>query len=170
MKALGYNRLRVIVTFGALMGMLSALLVSQYGQARIWFAMSRDRLLPGIFSRVHKKYQTPHISTWIAGFVVGLPAGLWDIDTFAELSNIGTLFAFIVVSAGVLVLRRKQPDRPRSFKVPLVPLIPLLSIGCCLVLMMGLPLVTWIRFFSWLIIGLIVYMLFGRKHSTLQTA
>ncbi|MCU1260598.1 MAG: amino acid permease-associated region [Bryobacterales bacterium] len=170
LKALGYNRLRLIVTFGALMGMLSSLLVYQYGQARIWFAMSRDRLLPGIFSRVHPKHRTPHISTWIAGFVVGLPAGLWDIDTFAELSNIGTLFAFIVVSAGVIVLRKKQPERPRSFKVPFVPLIPSLSIGCCLILMMGLPLVTWIRFVAWLAIGMIVYFTFGRKHSSLRTA
>jgi APA family basic amino acid/polyamine antiporter len=170
LKTLGYNRLRVIVTFGALMGMLSSLLVYQYGQARIWFAMSRDRLLPGIFSRVHPKYKTPHISTWIAGFVVGLPAGLWDIDTFAELSNIGTLFAFIVVSAGVLVLRKKQPERPRSFRVPLVPFIPLLSIACCLILMMGLPLVTWIRFFAWLVIGLVVYLIFGSRNSTLRTA
>jgi APA family basic amino acid/polyamine antiporter len=168
LKALGYNRLRLIVTFGALLGMISSLLVYQYGQARIWFAMSRDRLLPGLFSRVHPAYRTPHISTWIAGFVVGVPAGIWDIDTFAELSNIGTLFAFIVVSAGVLVLRRKQPDRPRSFRVPLVPLIPILSIACCLLLMMGLPLITWIRFVVWLLIGLLIYMTFGSKHSQLQ--
>ncbi len=168
LKALGYNRLRVIVTFGALIGMISSLLVYQYGQARIWFAMSRDGLLPGLFSRVHPQYRTPHISTWIAGFVVGLPAGLWDIDTFAELSNIGTLFAFVVVSAGVIVLRKKQPDRPRSFRVPLVPLVPILAIACCLLLMMGLPLMTWIRFFMWLVIGLIVYMLFGSRHSTLD--
>jgi APA family basic amino acid/polyamine antiporter len=168
LKALGYNRLRVVVTIGALIGMISSLLVYQYGQARIWFAMSRDRLLPGIFSRVHPKYRTPYISTWVAGLVVGLPAGLWDIDTFAELSNIGTLFAFIVVSAGVIVLRKKQPDRPRSFKVPWVPLIPLLSIGCCLTLMMGLPLMTWFRFILWLLIGLLIYLLFGSKRSTLS--
>ena len=124
LKALGYNRLRLIVTAGALMGMLSSLLVYQYGQARIWFAMSRDRLLPRMFSAVHPRFQTPHISTWIAGFVVGIPAGIWDIDTFAELSNIGTLFAFVLVSAGVIVLRKKQPERPRSFRVPFVPLFP----------------------------------------------
>jgi APA family basic amino acid/polyamine antiporter len=170
LKALGYNRLRLVVTFGALIGMISSLLVYQYGQARIWFAMSRDRLLPSVFSRVHKTYQTPHISTWIAGLVVGLPAGLWDIDTFAELSNIGTLFAFIVVSAGVIVLRKKQPERYRSFKVPFVPLVPILSIACCLLLMMGLPLVTWLRFALWLLIGLLIYLVFGSKHSTLQTA
>jgi len=167
LKALGYNRLRVIVTAGALMGMLSSLLVYQYGQARIWFAMSRDRLLPKMFSVVHRRYQTPAISTWIAGFVVGIPAGIWDIDTFAELSNIGTLFAFVLVSASVIVLRKRQPDRPRAFRVPPVPLFPMISIVCCLVLMMGLPLLTWIRFFVWLAIGLAIYMPFGRKQSLL---
>ena len=170
LRALGYNRLRLVVTFGALMGMISSLLVYQYGQARVWFAMSRDGLLPKMFSKVHARFQTPHVSTWIAGFAVGLPAGLWDIDTFAELSNIGTLFAFIVVSAGVIVLRIKQPDRVRHFKTPLVPLVPLLSIGCCLLLMMGLPVLTWIRFVVWLIIGLVIYYFFGRKHSTLAVA
>ncbi|MEP6717349.1 MAG: amino acid permease, partial [Terriglobia bacterium] len=170
LKGLGYNRLRLIVTFGALMGMVSSLLVFQYGQARIWFAMSRDGLLPRMFAKVHSKFKTPYISTWIAGFVVGIPAGLWDIDTLAELSNIGTLFAFVVVSAAVIVLRRKQPERPRSFRVPLVPVTPLLSIACCVLLMMGLPLITWIRFIVWLAIGLIIYGLFGRKHSTIQTA
>jgi APA family basic amino acid/polyamine antiporter len=170
LKALGYNRLRLVVTFGALMGMMSSLLVGQYGQARIWFAMSRDGLLPRVFARVHPHFKTPHISTWIAGFVVGIPAGIWDIDTLAELSNIGTLFAFIVVSAGVIVLRRHQPHRPRSFRVPLVPLVPILSIACCLLLMMGLPLITWIRFFVWLIIGLAIYMTFGSRHSVIETA
>ena len=167
LKALGFNRLRVVVTAGALAGMLSSLLVYQYGQARIWFAMSRDRLLPRFFSAVHPRFQTPHISTWIAGFLVGIPAGIWDIDTFAELSNIGTLFAFALVSAGVIVLRKKQPERPRAFRVPLVPLFPLISIACCLALMMGLPLRTWIRFFAWLLVGFAIYFPFGRKHSTL---
>ena len=167
LKALGFNRLRLIVTAGALMGMLSSLLVYQYGQARIWFAMSRDRLLPAMFSAVHKRFQTPHISTWIAGFAVGIPAGIWDIDTFAELSNIGTLFAFILVSLGVIVLRRKQPDRPRSFRVPLVPWFPMISIVSCMVLMMGLPLKTWLRFFVWLVIGFTIYFPFGRKRSAL---
>jgi basic amino acid/polyamine antiporter, APA family len=167
LKALGYNRLRLIVTAGALMGMLSSLLVYQYGQARIWFAMSRDRLLPRMFSAVHSRFQTPHVSTWIAGFVVGIPAGIWDIDTFAELSNIGTLFAFVLVSASVIVLRKKQPERPRSFRVPFVPVFPMISIVCCVVLMMGLPLLTWLRFFTWLIIGFAIYFPFGYKHSTL---
>jgi APA family basic amino acid/polyamine antiporter len=169
LKALGYNKLRVVVTAGALFGMISSLLVYQYGQARIWFAMSRDRLLPGFFSAVHHKFQTPHISTWIAGFLVGIPAGIWDIDTFAELSNIGTLFAFALVSAGVIVLRKKQPERPRPFRVPMVPLFPIISIACCVVLMMGLPLRTWFRFFGWLIVGFAIYFPFGRKRSTLAT-
>ena len=167
LKALSYNRLRLVVTAGALMGMISSLLVFQYGQARVWFAMSRDRLLPDFFSSVHKVYKTPHVSTWIAGFFVGIPAGIWDIDTLAELSNIGTLFAFILVSLGVIVLRKKQPERPRSFRVPLVPLVPLLAIGCCLILMMGLPLLTWLRFFAWLLIGLAIYFRFGKRRSAL---
>ncbi len=167
LKALGYNRLRLIVTAGALMGMLSSLLVYQYGQARIWFAMSRDRLLPSLFSKVHPRFQTPHISTWIAGFVVGIPAGIWDIDTFAELSNIGTLFAFVLVSGAVIVLRKKQPERPRSFRVPFVPLFPMISIVCCVVLMMGLPLLTWVRFFAWLLVGFAIYFPYGKKRSTL---
>jgi len=101
LKALGYENIRRWVALGALVGMLSSLLVFQYGQARIWFAMSRDGLLPRAFSRVHPVYRTPHISTWVAGVVVGIPAGFWDFGSFADLSNIGTLFAFIVVSSGV---------------------------------------------------------------------
>jgi basic amino acid/polyamine antiporter, APA family len=168
LKALGFSRLRFIVTVGALLGMISSLLVSQYGQARIWFAMSRDRLLPGLFSRVHPKFDTPHISTWIAGFFVGIPAGIWDIGTLGDLTNIGTLFAFIVVSAGVIILRRAQPDRPRSFRVPWVPFLPMLSILCCLVLMLSLPLETWIRFVVWLMIGLAIYSFYGRKRAAVK--
>jgi APA family basic amino acid/polyamine antiporter len=165
LKALGMNRVRLIVTAGALLGMLSSLLVFQYGQARVWFAMSRDRLLPGLFSRVHPRFKTPHISTWVAGFAVGIPAGIWDIGTFADLSNIGTLFAFILVSAGVIVLRRKQPERKRGFRVPFVPLFPMISIVCCLVLMLSLPLETWVRFFVWLVIGLFIYFSYSRHRT-----
>ena len=111
LKVLGYNGIRQWVSIGAIVGMLSSLLVFQYGQARIWFAMSRDGLLPKMFAKVHPVHKTPHISTWIAGLVVGIPAGIWDIGTFADLANIGTLFAFIIVSLGVIVLRKTQPDR-----------------------------------------------------------
>ncbi|MCC6858355.1 MAG: amino acid permease [Bryobacterales bacterium] len=168
LKSLGYEGIRQWVGVGAIVGMVSSLLVFQYGQARVWFAMSRDGLLPPAFSKVHPVHKTPHISTWVAGLAVGIPAGIWDIGTFADLANIGTLFAFVVVSAGVIVLRRKQPDRPRGFRVPGAPVLPLVSAACCLVLMLGLPLETWLRFFVWLAIGLVIYFSFSRKHSLLR--
>lgn len=167
LKELGYDGIRRWVSIGAVVGMVSSLLVFQYGQARIWFAMSRDGLLPAPFSKVHPVHRTPHVSTWVAGLAVGLPAGIWDIGTFADLSNIGTLFAFMLVSAGVIILRRTQPERPRGFRVPLSPWLPGLSIACCLVLMLGLPLETWLRFVVWLLIGLGIYFGFSRRHSKL---
>ena len=169
LKAVGLNRLRFVVTVGALLGMISSILVGQYGQSRILFAMSRDRLLPSVFSRVSPRFETPHFSTWIAGFVVAIPAGVWDIGTFADLTNIGTLFAFVVVSAGVILLRRAQPDHKRAFRVPWVPFLPLLSIVCCLLLMLSLPLETWIRFFVWLAVGLVVYFTYSRKRVAGQS-
>lgn len=153
------------VTIGALMGMLSSLLVFQLGQARVWFAMSRDGLLPRGFSRVHRRFRTPHVSTWIAGLFVAIPAGLFDIGTLSDLSNIGTLFAFVLVSIGVLVLRRRQPQRRRGFRAPWVPVLPIASVACCATLMASLPLETWLRFFVWLVIGLAIYFLYSRHHS-----
>ncbi|HWB84778.1 MAG TPA: amino acid permease [Bryobacteraceae bacterium] len=167
LESLGFTQIRDWVSVGALLGMVSSLLVFQYGQARIWFAMSRDGLLPKAFSKVHPVYKTPHVSTWIAGLAVGIPAGIWDIGTFADLANIGTLFAFVIVSLGVIVLRRKQPERSRGFRVPGSPWLPMISIGFCLVLMLALPLETWLRFFVWLFIGFAIYFPFGRKHSAL---
>lgn len=166
LKELGYNNVRWMVAVGALIGMVSSLLVFQYGQTRIWFAMSRDRLLPSAFSRLHSRFRTPHISTWVAGLVVGLPAMVWDIGTFADLSNIGTLFAFLVVSAAVIVLRKTQPDRKRGFRVPLVPLLPIISMISCLVLMLSLPLETWLLFFVWLAAGLLIYFLYSHPNVT----
>jgi APA family basic amino acid/polyamine antiporter len=165
---IGLDNLQRWVTIGALMGMISSLLVYQYGQARVWFAMSRDGLLPGAFSKVHKRFRTPHVATWIAGIFVGVPAGIFDIGTLADLSNIGTLFAFVLVAISVLILRRRQPDRPRGFRVPLVPLLPALSILTCVVLMASLTVENWLRFFVWLAIGLVIYFLYSRKHSTLR--
>ena len=127
--------------------------------------MSRDRLLPAAFSKIHPRYRTPAVSTWVAGLVVGLPAGLLDIGTFADLSNIGTLFAFVLVSAGVLILRYKDPGRRRAFRCPGGPVLPVLSILFCTVLMAGLPIMTWLRFFAWLAVGLVIYFFFGRRHS-----
>jgi len=169
LKAVGLNRLRFVVTVGALLGMVSSILVGQYGQSRILFAMSRDRLLPDIFRRVSPKFETPDISTWIAGIVVAAPAGVWDIGTFADLTNIGTLFAFVVVSAGVILLRRSQPDHKRSFRVPWVPFLPVLSILCCFLLMLSLPLETWIRFFVWLAVGLGIYFAYSRKRVAAES-
>lgn len=166
LATLGTSKLfQTVIIIGALMGMLSSLLVFQYGQTRIWFAMSRDGLLPKLFSSVHKRFKTPHWSTWIAGLAVGLPAGLVDIGDAADLSNIGTLFAFVLVSFGVILLRKKQPDRPRGFRVPLVPLFPIIAIVLCGGLMTGLTVITWIRFFGWLAIGLIIYFFYSRRHS-----
>jgi len=168
MTAPGGHRLhwvRLAVLIGALVGMISSILVFQLGQARVWFAMSRDRLLPDVFSRVHPRFRTPAFATWIAGILVAIPAGLFDVGTFAEMSNIGTLFAFVLVSIGVIVLRVKQPERSRGFRVPFGPVIPVLSALFCILLMAGLPAKTWIRFFVWLVIGLVVYIFYSRKRS-----
>jgi APA family basic amino acid/polyamine antiporter len=127
--------------------------------------MSRDGLLPKFFSAVHPKFKTPHWSTWIACFAVGIPSGLVDIPEAADLSNIGTLFAFVLVSLAVIFLRRKEPNRPRGFRVPLVPWFPLISVILCGGLMTGLTVITWLRFVIWLAIGLVVYFTFSRKHS-----
>src|SRR5437660_9149177 len=126
LKKLHISSVRLVVLIGALMGMISSLLVFQIGQARVWFAMSRDGLFPRIFGRVHPRYQTPDFSTWMAGFVVGIPAGLLDIGTFADLSNIGTLFAFALVPGGVLILRYREPNRHRAFRAPGGPIAPVL--------------------------------------------
>ena len=156
---------RLFVLIGAILGMISSILVGQYGQARIWFAMSRDRLLPDNFSKVHPRFRTPAFSTIVAGILVSIPAGLFDVGSLAEMSNIGTLFAFVLVSIGVLVLRRKQPERHRGFRVPGGPLFPVLSVFFCVLLMAGLPVITWLRFFIWLVIGLFVYFFYSRKRS-----
>ena len=170
LKKLGFRNIQLIVLMGALTGMISSLLVFQLGQARVWFAMSRDGLLPRVFSRVHKRFRTPDFSTIVAGFLVGVPAGLLDIGTLADLSNIGTLFAFALVAGGVLILRYKQPDRPRAFRAPGGVLAPVVTILTCLLLMAGLPITNWIRFFVWLLIGLVFYYFYGRRHSQLSDA
>jgi APA family basic amino acid/polyamine antiporter len=156
---------RSVIVIGALMGMISSILVFQYGQARIWYAMSRDGLLPKVFSAVHPKFKTPHWSTWIAGFAVGIPAGIFDIADAADLSNIGTLFAFVLVSLGVIMLRRTQPERRRPFRVPFVPWFPLISVVLCGGLMTGLTVITWLRFVIWLAIGLTIYFTYSRFRS-----
>lgn len=156
-----------IISLGALGGITTVLLVMLYGQTRVFFAMSRDGLLPKIFSDVHPKYKTPFLSTWLTGIVVAIVAGVTPINTVAELVNIGTLSAFVLVSIGVMVLRKTQPDLPRSFRVPWVPLVPMLAAAFCLFLMFQLPLITWIRFIVWLVIGFAIYFGYGIRHSAL---
>jgi len=166
LQMLGANRWsRSIIVIGALTGMISSLLVFQYGQARIWYAMSRDGLFPKLFSKVHPRFKTPHLSTWVAGFAVGVPAGIFAISDAADLSNIGTLFAFVLVSLGVIILRRTQPDRKRVFQVPFVPWFPLISIFLCGGLMTGLTVITWLRFVIWLGLGLLIYIFYSRHRS-----
>jgi len=156
---------RLFVLIGAMLGMISSILVFQLGQARVWFAMSRDKLLPDIFSRIHPRFRTPAVATWVAGFVVGIPAGLLDIGTVSNLSNIGTLFAFVLVSVAVLILRYREPERHRAFRAPFGPVFPVLSIIFCVILMMGLEVLTWMTFFLWLFAGLLIYFFYSRHRS-----
>ncbi|MGG3939428.1 amino acid permease [Anoxybacillus kestanbolensis] len=156
------------ISLGAITGITTVLLVMMYGQTRLFYAISRDGLLPKVFSRVSPVRQVPFVNTWVTGLLVSFFAGVVPLNKLAELTNIGTLFAFIVVSAGVLVLRKTQPDLKRAFKTPLVPLVPLLAIAFCSYLVLQLPLTTWIGFVTWLLIGLVIYFTYGRKHSTLN--
>jgi len=158
---------QALVSAGALAGMTSVLLVFQLGQPRIFMAMARDGLLPQYFARIHQRYRTPHITTIWTGIFVGGVAMVADIGSLADLTNIGTLFAFILVCIGVVLLRRSDAARPRPFRVPFVPLFPILGVILCIALMLSLPVLTWIRFFVWLGIGLVIYFLYGAGHSKL---
>src|ERR1700730_12206953 len=156
-----------LISAGALAGMTSVLLVFQLGQPRIFMAMARDGLLPQYFARLHSRFRTPYMHTIWTGVVVGGVAMLTDIGSLADLTNIGTLFAFCLVCIGVVVLRRTDPGRRRPFRVPLVPLLPILGIAMCLALMLSLPILTWLRFFIWLGIGMAIYFLYSVRHSRL---
>jgi APA family basic amino acid/polyamine antiporter len=155
---------------GAVIAMTAVLLVFQLGQPRILLAMSRDGLLSPWFAKIHPRYRTPHVSTILTGVFVGFFSAIANIDEIVQLTNIGTLFAFSLVCMGILILRRREPDRPRRFRVPFVPVTPLLGIGMCLFLMAGLPGVTWIRFALWLLAGLVLYFVYGARRSRLATA
>jgi len=164
---LGLNAAGSIISVGALCGLTTVLIVLLFGQSRIFFSMARDGLLPGLFSRVHRRFRTPYLSSLIVGIFVAAVAGLTPIDVVAQLTNIGTLAAFVLVSAGVLILRRTQPDLRRGYRVPFVPLIPILSIIASFVLIVSLPLITIGRFIAWLIIGMVIYFLYSHRHSHL---
>ncbi|OGU44952.1 MAG: amino acid permease [Ignavibacteria bacterium GWC2_56_12] len=157
-----------IISFGAVASMAAVLLVFQLGQPRIFFSMSRDGLLPKGFSKVHPRYQTPHVTTIWTGVVVGVISAFANINEIVELTNIGTLFAFVLVCVGIIILRKTDPNRPRVFRTPFVPAVPLLGIAMCIYLMAGLPWVTWVRFGAWLAVGLVLYFLYGYRNSRLR--
>jgi APA family basic amino acid/polyamine antiporter len=159
---------RFIVSLGAVIAMASVLLVFQLGQPRIFMSMARDGLLPPFLAKVHPRFKTPYIGTIITGIFVAVFAAFANIAEVVDLTNIGTLFAFVLVSLGVIVLRRLEPDRHRPFRAPLVPLTPIISIVSCIYLMTQLPRITWIRFGIWLAAGLVIYFLYSVRHSRLR--
>ena len=159
---------RLIISLGAVIAMGSVLLVFQLGQPRIFFSMARDGLLPPFIAKVHPRYKTPWVGTIITGCFVGTFAAFANIAEVVDLTNIGTLFAFVLVSLGVIALRFTDPDRNRPFRAPWVPVTPLISVVACLYLMLQLPVITWKRFVIWLVLGLVLYFLYGARHSRLR--
>jgi APA family basic amino acid/polyamine antiporter len=161
----GMNFIAGIISLGAVAGLTSVLLVLLLGQSRIFYAISRDGLLPAAFSRVHPVFRTPYVPTTLTGVAVGMTAALLPIQEIAELTNIGTLFAFMLVCLGTWILRYVEPGLNRPFRTPLVPLVPILGVIFCGYLMASLPGVTWIRFFVWMTAGFVIYLTYGRFHS-----
>ena len=170
LSLIGQDWAAYLVSAGAVAGITSVLLVMLMSQPRIFFAMSRDGLLPQGVSKVHERYGTPYITTIITGVIVAIVAGLTPIQAVGEMTSIGTLFAFVVVCSAVLVLRKKRPDAHRPFKVPGGLAFPVLGIVSCLYLMLSLPVITWVRFLVWLDLGLFIYWFYGRRHSPLVNA
>jgi basic amino acid/polyamine antiporter, APA family len=156
-----------LVSAGAVAGITSVLLVMLMSQPRIFFSMSRDQLLPAGVSKVHPRFRTPYITTMITCFIVALVAGFVPIEILGEMTSIGTLFAFVVVSLAVIVLRVKRPDAHRPFRVPFGFVIPVLGVLSCLYLMVSLSVMTWVRFLGWLDVGMVIYWFYGRTHSPL---
>ena len=167
LQVAGLQKLAGVLSLGAVIAMTAVLLVFQLGQPRIFMSMARDGLLPPVVARIHPRFRTPHITTIVTGVLVAAFSMFVDISSALDFTNIGTLFAFVLVSAGVIVLRRTDPDRPRPFRCPLVPWVPLGAIVSCLALMAYLPGITWLRFVGWLVLGLIIYFLYSVKHSKL---
>ncbi|HSO77578.1 MAG TPA: amino acid permease [Bacteroidales bacterium] len=160
--------LRPIIKIAAIAGLSSVILVMMLGQPRIFYSMSKDGLLPPMFSKVHPKYKTPYVSTVITGGVAMVLAGILPINILGELVSIGTLLAFAIVCIGIIVLRYKKPDVERPFRTPFVPLVPILGAGICLVQMYSLPLDTWLRLIVWMALGFVIYFTYGIHHSHLR--
>ncbi len=167
LSVIGQDWAAGLVSAGAVAGITSVLLVMLMSQPRIFFAMSRDNLLPQGVSKVHPKFGTPYITTIITCVVVALVAGVTQIQVVGEMTSIGTLFAFVVVCAAVLMLRAKRPEAKRPFRVPFGPIFPVMGILSCAYLMLSLPVLTWVRFLVWLDIGMVIYWFYGRTHSPL---
>jgi len=163
--AVGVDWAANVIAVGALAGLTTVVLVLLLGQSRIIFAMSRDGLLPRGLAKVDEKHGTPARITIGVGVAIAIIAGFSDISVLEEMVNVGTLFAFVLVSIGVIVLRRTRPDLERSFKVPLMPVVPILSVLACLWLMINLTAITWVRFLVWMVLGVIVYFVYGKQHS-----
>ncbi|HEY2379689.1 MAG TPA: amino acid permease, partial [Terriglobia bacterium] len=157
-----------IVAFGSVVAHTAVLLVFQLGQPRIFFSMARDGLLPHSFAKVHPRFRTPHVTTILTGVAVGVCAMFTSIDEMVDLTNIGTLFAFILVCIGIVILRHREPDRRRTFRVPWSPVLPLLGVASCIYLMLGLPWITWVRFALWLVVGMVIYFFYGFRRSRLR--
>jgi basic amino acid/polyamine antiporter, APA family len=166
--AVGENKIALLIAVGVTLTMPTVLLVMQLGQIRILYAMSKDGLVGDKLHKVSKKFSTPSYATILVGLFVAVLAGTIDIGVAAELTNIGTLFAFIIVAVGIWILRVKSPDAPRKFKTPYFKVVCSLCVIVCLGLMIALPLVTWIRFFLWMILGVLVYLAYGYKKSRLN--
>lgn len=159
---------RILVDIGAVLGLATVVLVMLLGQSRVFYSMSRDGLLGKWAGQVHPKFRTPHISTIGTGFVVAIAAGALPLQLLGQLVNIGTLFAFVLVCAGVIILRKTRPDLERPFRTPFVPFVPIMGMVCCIGLMLTLPADTWMRLGVWLLIGFVIYFGYGRYHSVLQ--
>ncbi|MDX3531203.1 amino acid permease [Streptomyces sp. ID05-39B] len=166
-KATGHPWFAGFISFGAAVGLTTVCMILLLGQTRVFFAMSRDGLLPRFFSHVHPRFKTPHRPTILLGVLIAVLAGFTPLSELAELVNIGTLFAFVVVAIGVIVLRKSRPDLHRAFRTPWVPVLPILSVLASLWLMLNLPAETWLRFAIWMAVGFAVYFLYGRSHSRL---
>lgn len=162
--------LKFLVAFVAVVGLMSVILLSLLGQTRIFYAMGRDGLLPAALSRTGKRFKTPYLGTWITGILAALTAGFTPLGLLGELISIGTLLAFAMVCAGILVLRKIAPDAHRAFRTPWVPLIPVLGVITCVALMFSLPNDTWIRLVIWLVVGIAFYAMYGRKYSKLNAS